>query len=117
MDGIVLITIDEDTTGPTVVAAATKAVEAGLLAPEISVLVDLTKFVGTIDWAAIHAVREMKDWAPPGSATSRVALLVRDKAFASLVTLLSALFSRAALQLFTEREAAFAWLETAPKAP
>jgi hypothetical protein len=53
----------------------------------------------------------MKGWAPASNEKSRVGLLVRDKAFASLATLASALFPRAALQLFTEREAALAWLK------
>ena len=107
---IVVVTVDEDVRGPTVIEAAAQAIKTRVLAPGIPILIDMTKFAGIIDWGAIHTVRGMAGWAPGGETAARVAILVRDETFGSLVTLAGALFPRAALQLFIDREAALSWL-------
>lgn len=114
VDGIIQITAEEEVSGPAVVEAARQAVDLGLLRPGQAVLVDIVRFVGTIDWGAIHTVRGMRIWTTSEGETSRVAFLVRGSAFASLVTLAGALFPRTSLRLFTDRDEALAWLKAAP---
>ena len=109
---IVVIAVGEDVRGPTIIEAAAQAIKASVIAPRIPVLIDMTKFAGIVDWGAIHTVRGMAGWAPGGEAAARVAVLVRDETFGSLVTLAGALFPRAARQLFIDHEAALAWLST-----
>jgi hypothetical protein len=114
--GIVFVTVGEEFEGRTAIEVAKRAVASGYVAVHHGVLIDVTRFVGTIDWGAVHALREMNLW-DPGGAARRIAFLVRSNAFESLVTLAAALFPRAALRLFTEGEPALAWLQEPGQLP
>jgi hypothetical protein len=112
----VFVTVGEEFEGRTAIELAKRAVASGYAMVHHGVLIDVTRFVGTIDWGAVHALREMNLWDPGGDA-ARVAFLVRSNAFESLVTLAAALFPRAALRLCTEGEPALAWLQEPGQLP
>jgi hypothetical protein len=105
-DGVLVIVTGDEVSGPVFVSAAKLAAEAGMIKDGEPMLVDLARFTGAVDWGAIHKLRGMDIW---GGAARRVALFVRDSAFASLETLIGTLFPRSSLRLFTDRIAALGW--------
>ena len=72
-------------------------------------LADVTRFTGSVDWEAIHAVADMADWGD--TEGSRVAYLVRNDQFAPLIKVLQVLFAKTRHQSFTDLAEAIAWLE------
>ena len=76
-------------------------------------LVDLTRFVGVVDWSALSRLRTLAPWGTDQSHPSRTAYLLRDSSAVMMVKAASALFPQSAHQAFTDKAKAVSWLEAA----
>jgi|GEM_PF-2376796 len=77
-------------------------------------LIDLTRFVGVVDWNVLADVRALAHWGEDVSHPSRTAYLLRDGSAAMVVKAVSALFPMSQHRAFTDRQEAVRWLEGAP---
>jgi hypothetical protein len=84
-----------------------------LIRPNMRVLIDLTRFVGVVDWTILSDVRAMAHWGDGTRHTSLTAYLLRDGAAAAMVKAISVLFPASQHRAFTDRQEAARWLETA----
>lgn len=84
------------------------AIDADLFKGQVAVLVDLIRFTGGVDWAAVKAVHEMIDWRQVRRL--RIAYLVRDAHFAPLAKIAGVIFPESRHQVFEDEGAALAWL-------
>jgi len=112
LGGILYVTVEDETPGDCLLTAFQRGVAAGWVRPGVPTLVDLTRFTGVADWAAIRAIRALAPWGTAPDARSRVAYLVRHSHFAPVIEVVSALFARQRHKLFSQREDALAWLRT-----
>ncbi|HVW75699.1 MAG TPA: STAS/SEC14 domain-containing protein [Rhizomicrobium sp.] len=84
---------------------------AKVIHPNMRALVDLTRFVGVIDWTVLARLRALAPWGEDSDHPSRVAYLLRDSGAAMMVKAASALFPLSQHRAFTHRDEAIAWLE------
>jgi hypothetical protein len=109
-DGILWISIEDEVPGDSIVAAFRKALAAGWIQLNMATLVDLTRFTGSVDWAAIHTIKDLAPWGTAPAGKSQVAYLVRDDLFGVLIRVTGALFARSHHRAFIDEAAALAWL-------
>ena len=76
---------------------------------DMRTLVDLTHFVGVVDWKAVFSLRHLGEG---GTGRARVAYLFAETRFDAPIKILSAMFSRTRHRGFTDRDAAIQWLDT-----
>jgi hypothetical protein len=81
--------------------------------PNMRALVDLTHFVGVVDWTVLARLRALAPWGEDSGHPSRTAYLLRDGGAAMMVKAASALFPFSQHRAFTDRHEAIAWLEAA----
>ncbi|MCP5411599.1 MAG: hypothetical protein H6924_05630 [Alphaproteobacteria bacterium] len=105
-----LIVLEGEPTVDTVVDCLQTGLKAGWLHLSMKTLVDLTKFVGVIDWKSLKRMSELADWASIAPEKSAVAYVVRDNAFGAIIKVISALFGRTRHRAFSGRPEAIAWL-------
>ena len=74
-------------------------------------LIDLTRFVGVVDWDMLSNVRSMAPWGTDTDHPSRTAYLLRDGSAAMVVKAVSGLFPMSQHRAFTDRQEAIQWLE------
>ena len=83
-----------------------------LLQPGMLTLVDMTKFIGVVDWQAMAKLREMAYWSEDKDHPPKTAYLLREAGAALLVKAVGALFPGSEHRIFTRQADAIAWLET-----
>lgn len=110
VDGILWISIEDEPAGDCLVAVFRRGIAAGWITPSMPALVDLARFTGAVDWAAIRTVRTMAPWGTGSSGASRVAYIVRSNLFGTLIEVASALFVTAKHRAFTNQAEALDWL-------
>ena len=109
-DGILWSSVEGEPAGDCLAAVFRQGIAAGWITPSMPALVDLTRFIGSVDWAAIRTVRTMAPWGTGPSGASRVAYIVRSNLFGTLIEVASALFVNAQHRAFTNRAEALDWL-------
>jgi hypothetical protein len=85
----------------------------GVLHPNMRTLVDLTRFVGVVDWSAMSKLRVLAPWGTDPGEPSRTAYLLRESSAVMMVKAVSALFPQSAHKAFTDKAKAISWLEAA----
>lgn len=110
LDGILWVAVEGEPAGDCLVAVFRKGLAAGWIKPSMPALVDLTGFVGSVDWAAIHTINGLAPWGTDPSGAARVAYLVRNSMFGMLIRIMSALFSEAQHRTFRNEADALDWL-------
>ncbi len=113
IDGILHVTVENEAPGDGLLTAFKKGVDAGWVVPGLPALVDLTRFTGITDWAAVRAVRALAPWDKPANGVVRVAYLIRHSHFSMLIQIVGAIFTRQQHQVFTDEAAALEWLRKA----
>lgn len=83
-----------------------------LLQPGMRTLVDMTQFIGVVDWQAMAQLREMAPWNEDKNHPPKTAYLLREGGAALLVKAVGALFPGSEHRIFTQQADAIAWLET-----
>jgi hypothetical protein len=104
------VVIEQEPAGECLIACFREGLERKILRPNMRALADVTKFTGSVDWDAIHAIDAMADWGEGGD--SRVAYVVRNDQFAPLIRVLQVLFAKTRHRSFGTFAEAIAWLET-----
>ena len=112
LDGILRVSVVGDPPGEYLVTAFRRGVAAGWITPSMPALVDLSGFIGSVDWAAVREVRTLAPWGTGSSGPSRVAYMVRNSMFGTLILAASALFAMAHHRAFTNETDALAWLRS-----
>jgi hypothetical protein len=75
-------------------------------------LVDVTRFIGVVDWQAMRKLRGLAPWGKNDGHLPRTAYLLRENGAAMLVKAAGALFPGSEHRIFAERSTAIAWLES-----
>jgi hypothetical protein len=83
-----------------------------LLHPGMRTLVDMTRFIGVVDWQAMTKLRDLAPWGQDAGHPTRTAYLLKEGGAALLVKAAGALFPASEHRVFTEQAAAVAWLES-----
>ncbi len=109
-----LVTVSGEPGGEVLLQCFHSGIERKLLHGEMRALVDLTDFIGVIDWGAIFAVRQMAPWGESKKDRSCVAYLLPDGYAELMIKAVSDLFTHTQHRAFTSRELAITWLETQP---
>jgi len=109
-EGILRVSVEGDPPGECLVAAFRQGVAAGWITPSMPALVDLSHFIGSVDWAAVREVKTLAPWGTGPSGPTRVAYMVRNSMFGTLILATSALFVNARHRAFTNEADALAWL-------
>ena len=86
--------------------------DSGSLRPSMRTLVDLTDFIGTVDWRAILTVRTLAPWGKKDSGTALTAYVVRNDTFGALIKIIRTLFLGSTHRMFDNFQGAIAWLES-----
>lgn len=110
LDGILWVVVEGEPAGDCLVAVFRKGLAAGWIKPSMPALVDLTGFVGSVDWAAIHTINGLAPWGTGPAGVSRVAYLVRNSMFGMLIRIMSELFMAAQHRTFRDEADALDWL-------
>ena len=108
-----MIAVVGEPSGKELVAHLREGLARGLIRPHMRVLIDLTRFVGVVDWSVLTDVRAIANWGKDAGHTSRTAYLLRDGSAAMMVKAISAMFPASQHRGFTDRQGAVRWLEAA----
>jgi len=111
-DGILRVSVEGDPPGECLVATFRQGIAAGWITPSMPALIDLSGFIGSVDWAAVREVRSLAPWGTGPSGSSRAAYVVRNSMFGTLILAASALFANARHRAFTNETDALAWLRS-----
>jgi hypothetical protein len=104
-----VVVVTGEATGESLLECFHAAMKQNVILSDMRTLVDLTRFVGAVDWKAVFSLRHMAPWGEGGR--SRVAYLFADMAFAAPIKILSATFVHTRHRGFTDRDAAIKWLD------
>jgi hypothetical protein len=107
-----LITFAGEPPGHLLLELFQDALARELLSPGMQTLVDMTQFIGVVDWQALTKLRGLASWETDTAPPPRTAYLLRENGAALLVKAAAALFPASEHQIFAERAAAIAWLES-----
>ncbi len=116
-DGVAHFTITGDPAGKDIHSCIRSALDSGIMWLPMPVLVDMTRFSGSIDWSSIHAVAEMTVPYMRADPPSRVAYLTPDCWFAALIKLVGYIFTKSQHRLFASQEKAQEWLQLNAASP
>lgn len=106
-----LIVICGEASGEMLLECFASAETQGVLRNSMHTLVDMTGFIGAIDWGAVSSLRARRPWGEGAPGASRVAYLLRNTAGFALIKILGSLFQHTQHRAFVDRQAAVAWLE------
>ena len=110
-DNQLLVLVQGDPTGKHLIDSLREGLEHGIFRPKMRVLVDMSEFVGIVDWSAVFAMGGM---IPPDNSTtgclSRIAYVVGDNALDALIKFAGVLFDRSNHRAFDNRADAVKWL-------
>lgn len=77
---------------------------------DVPSVVDLTRYHGQVDWAALRAIRDMAPWKP-----HMTAIVVRPHTmFDLIIKIVGTIFVNAQLRIFNSHDEAVSWLDSAP---
>ena len=107
-----LITLSGEPPGHLLLEQFQEGLARKLLLPSMQTLVDMTRFIGVVDWQALTKLRELAPWGKDNGPAPRTAYLLREDGAAMLVKAAGALFPGSEHRIFAERAAAIAWLES-----
>lgn len=110
LGGRMLIVLEGEPPADTITAGLRAGLEAGWLTVSMKTLVDLTKYVGVVDWTSLKKLSELAEWGKVGPENSAVAYVVRNNEFGMVIKVISALFGRTRHRAFASRADAVAWL-------
>jgi hypothetical protein len=85
-----------------------QALRTGRFVGIVTVLVDLIRFTGAVDWGAVKALHDRIDWKAVGIL--KIAYLVRDMHFAPFAKIAGAIISEGEHVVFDDKRLALAWL-------
>lgn len=109
-EGVLWVIVEGEATGDNLAAAFRRALDHGVVDLWMPSLVDLTRFTGAVDWAAVRSVREMAAWGKGNKPKSRVAYVLRDQRFVALVKIIAVLFPRSHHRAFYDFAEAARWI-------
>jgi hypothetical protein len=109
-EGVLWVIVEGEATGDNLVSAFRQALEQGVVDLWTPSLVDLTRFTGAVDWAAVRTVREMAAWGRGNKPKSRVAYVLRDQRVVALVKIVAVLFPRSNHRAFYDFAEAARWI-------
>jgi len=104
------VLVEGEPRGDDVIDVVRAGLDQGVLHGNMRTLVDLTGFIGSVDWPAIQTVRRMT--RQQGDSDARVAYVVRNNLFAPLIRIVEALFSHSRHRTFHTYTEAIAWLDS-----
>jgi hypothetical protein len=107
-----LIAVSGEPSGHLLLEQFQEGLARKLLYPGMRTLVDMTRFIGVVDWQALKKLRELAPWGKDAGHPSRTAYLLKEESASILVKAVSALFPDSEHRVFTEQAAAIAWLES-----
>jgi hypothetical protein len=113
--GLLWVTLTEEPTGTDLLACFKRAEADGWLQLQKRTLVDLTRFTGTVDWSALHAIKQMTAARAGQGIQDRVAYLARNYLLRMVVNVVCFLFPRTQHRLFLDQAEAIAWLQSLPE--
>ncbi|WP_089288018.1 MULTISPECIES: hypothetical protein [unclassified Azospirillum] len=100
-----------DASSRDIVVAFKIAQKRGWLSPEHSLLVDLRRFIGSVDWACIRELRALAPWIDKPSNRNCCAYLLEAGDMRNyLISVVSALYPAVHHRSFTQETAAWDWL-------
>ena len=111
-NGILKVTVEGEPPGECLVTVFRRGIADGWVTPSMPALVDLSRFIGAVDWAAVRAVKDLAPWGTGLTGPSRTAYIVRNSMFGTLILAASALFVTAHHRAFTTEADALAWLRS-----
>jgi len=111
--GILRVTIEQEPPGDYLVDSFRQAVARGVAKPGTPTLVDVTRFNGVVDWAALVTVRGLAPWGE--TKGSPVAYVGLDSMLGMLVKIAATLFPASRHRLFANEIEALDWLRTLPR--
>jgi hypothetical protein len=111
IDGILWVLVEGEPSGEDLLACIKQALETGLLKLNMSTIVDVTRFTGTVDWRSVRAIKDLAPWGTGGTEQPKIAYVARDDVFSMLIRILCALFPRCRHRLFLDKAEALKWLE------
>lgn len=109
-DEHLLIVLEGEPPAEVIVESLTAGLDAGWLHLSMKTLVDLTRYVGVIDWGALKRLSEVAAWGKVSPEKSAVAYVVRNNEYGLIIKAISALFGRTRHRAFSARADAVAWL-------
>jgi hypothetical protein len=110
-----LIILEGEPDADMIVEGLKTGLAAGWLRLSMWTLVDLTNYMGVIDWGALKRLSEIAAWGRVSPEKSAVAYVVRNNEFGLIIKAISALFGRTRHRAFSMRADAVIWLmEKAP---
>jgi hypothetical protein len=109
--GKLLITLNGEPPSHLLLEQFQEGLDRKLLYPGMQTLVDMTRFIGVVDWQALTKLRGLAPWGKNDGHPSRTAYLLREDGVAILVKAAGALFPGSEHRIFAERADAIAWLE------
>jgi hypothetical protein len=112
VESILRIDISGEPEGEVLTDCFREALAGGVVQMNMPTLVDLTGFIGGVDWAGIRAIAEMAPWGSQDQRPSRVAYVTRNDWFAALLKLVSAIFPKSTHRQFNDVESGLLWLRT-----
>ncbi len=107
-----MITVSGEPSGHLLLEQFQEGLARKLLRPGMRTLVDMTRFVGVVDWQAMAKLREMAPWSKDKNHPPKTAYLLREGGGALLVKAVGALFPDSEHRIFTEQADAIVWLES-----
>ena len=107
-----LVILDGEPPGHMLLEQFQEGLARKLLCPGMQTLVDLTRFIGVVDWQAVSKLRTLVPWGEDAGHPPRTAYLLRENGAAILVKAAGALFPDSEHRIFADRAAAIAWLES-----
>jgi hypothetical protein len=112
VQSILRVDISGEPEGDVLTGCFREALTGGLLQMNMPTLVNLTDFIGGVDWAGIRTIAEMAPWGSQGKRPTRVAYITRNDWFAALLKLVSAIFPQSTHRQFNDVESGLRWLQT-----
>lgn len=107
---ILWVLVEGEANGEDLVACFRRGLASGMIDSWMPSLVDMSRFTGAVDWAAVRKLREMVSWGRGRRVRSRVAYVLRDRQFGTLVKIVAVLFPRSSHRAFYDLNEAVAWL-------
>jgi hypothetical protein len=104
-----LIVLKGEPSCDTVVDGLQDALREGWMHLSMKTLVDMTGYMGVIDWSTVQRLRGLADWGDRPEK-SCVAYVIRNSEFGAIIRAISALFQHTRHRAFSDRAEAIAWL-------
>jgi hypothetical protein len=98
--------------GEDLVSIFSEASNEGLLRGTFFMLIDMTTFIGGVDWREVTMMRNLIDWRE--LTLNNVAYVVRDMEFAMIVKVASVIFPGSHHKAFLDQAEAMDWLCSPP---